>query len=58
MFAPAIGIAEDPVTGKRKRSPGRISGAFNILQEEDAPCFDFDILQGEAIKRDGTMRSC
>ena len=28
---------------------------FNILQDEDARCFDFDIMQGEAIKRDGTM---
>ena len=25
------------------------------LQNQNERCFDFDILQGEAIKRDGTM---
>ncbi len=55
MFAPAIGIAEDPVTGNANGPLGAYLVHFNILQEEDAPCFDFDILQGEAIKRDGTM---
>ena len=27
----------------------------SILQDNAASCFDFDIMQGEAIKRDGTM---
>ena len=55
MFAPAIGIAEDPVTGNANGPLGAYLVHFNILQDEDARCFDFDIMQGEAIKRDGTM---
>lgn len=55
MFAPAIGIAEDPVTGNANGPLGAYLVHYNILQNEDEPCFDFDILQGEAIKRDGTM---
>lgn len=55
MFAPAIGIGEDPVTGNANGPLGAYLVHFNIFQDADARCFDFDILQGEAIKRPGTM---
>lgn len=55
MFAPAIGIAEDPVTGNANGPLGAYLVHYNILQNENERWFDFDILQGEAIKRDGTM---
>ena len=56
MFAPAIGIAEDPVTGNANGPLGAYLVHYNILQNEKERCFDFDILQGEAINRDGTMQ--
>lgn len=55
MFAPAIGIAEDPVTGNANGPLGAYLVHYNILQNENEQSFDFDILQGEAIKREGTM---
>lgn len=55
MFAPAIGIAEDLVTGNANGPLGAYLVHYNILQNENDECFDFDIIQGEAIKRDGTM---
>lgn len=55
MFAPAIGIAEDPVTGNANGPLGAYLVHFNIMQDINNKCFDFDILQGEAIKRDGIM---
>lgn len=55
MFAPAIGIAEDPVTGNANGPLGAYLVHFDILQDKNSKCFDFDILQGEAIKRDGFM---
>lgn len=55
MFAPAVGIMEDPVTGNANGPLGAYLVHFNILQDEKSDCFDFDILQGEAIKRDGRM---
>lgn len=55
MFAPAIGIAEDPVTGNANGPLGAYLVHYNILQDADEPCLDFDILQGEAVKRDGTI---
>ena len=57
MFAPAIGIREDPVTGNANGPLGIYMVHFGIcpeLQHED--CFDFEILQGEAIHRDGGMK--
>ena len=48
MFAPAIGIAEDPVTGNANGPLGAYLVHFNILQDEDARCFDFDIMQGRS----------
>jgi PhzF family phenazine biosynthesis protein len=56
MFAPAIGIAEDPVTGNANGPLGAYLVHFGIcrgLWEEDK--FAFSILQGEAIHRDGGM---
>lgn len=55
MFAPAIGISEDPVTGNANGPLGAYLVHYNLYQDENSPYFDFDILQGEAIKRDGTM---
>ena len=55
MFAPAIGIAEDPVTGNSNGPLGAYLVHYNILQDADEPCLDFDILQGEAVKRDGII---
>lgn len=55
MFAPAIGISEDPVTGNANGPLGAYLVHYNILQKRDETSFQFDILQGEAIKRDGTM---
>ena len=56
MFAPAIGIAEDPVTGNANGPLGAYLVHYNILQNPEEKYFDFSIMQGEAIKRDGTMR--
>ena len=56
MFAPAIGIAEDPVTGNANGPLGIYLVHFGIcrgLEKEDR--FDFKIRQGEAIGRDGGM---
>lgn len=55
MFAPAIGISEDPVTGNANGPLGAYLVHFDILQDSESDSFDFDIIQGEAIKRDGTM---
>ena len=56
MFAPAIGIAEDPVTGNANGPLGAYLVYYHILQNPKESCFDFSIMQGEAIHRDGTMR--
>ena len=55
MFAPAIGIAEDPVTGNANGPLGAYLAHYNILQNPEEQFFDFTSMQGEAIKRDGTM---
>lgn len=57
MFAPAIGILEDPVTGNANGPLGVYLVHYGIcksLETEDK--LSFLILQGEAIKRDGGMR--
>lgn len=57
MFAPAIGISEDPVTGNANGPLGIYLvhfGICKVLQSEDE--LSFSIRQGEAIKRDGGMR--
>ena len=56
MFAPAIGISEDPVTGNANGPLGAYLVHFGILQDDTMDSFDFNIMQGEAIKREGTMR--
>ena len=56
MFAPAIGIAEDPVTGNANGPLGAYLVYHHILQNPQEKYFDFSIMQGEAIQRDGTMR--
>ena len=57
MFAPAIGIAEDPVTGNANGPLGIYLVHFGICQElADKGVFDFSIIQGEAIHREGTMQ--
>lgn len=55
MFAPASGIVEDPVTGNANGPLGAYLVHYDILQNDNKNSFDFDIIQGEAIKRDGTM---
>ncbi|MCR4690541.1 MAG: PhzF family isomerase [Lachnospiraceae bacterium] len=57
MFAPAIGILEDPVTGNANGPLGAYLVHFGIcrqLETENELCFT--IRQGEAIKRDGGMK--
>ncbi|MGD1820181.1 MAG: PhzF family isomerase [Pleomorphochaeta sp.] len=57
MFAPAIGINEDPVTGNANGPLGIYLVHFGItknLEKENE--LSFSILQGEAIKRDGGMQ--
>ena len=57
MFAPAIGIKEDPVTGNANGPLGIYMVHFGICSElQHAECFDFEIVQGEAIHRDGGMK--
>lgn len=57
MFAPAIGINEDPVTGNANGPLGAYLVHYGILKElhgEDK--FTFSIIQGESIKRAGGMK--
>lgn len=57
MFAPAIGIKEDPVTGNANGPLGVYMVHFGICPElQTADHFDFLIRQGEAIHRDGGMK--
>lgn len=56
VFSPAIGINEDPVTGNANGPLGIYFVHYGIckdLEKEDS--LDFDIIQGEAIRRDGGM---
>ncbi len=54
MFAPAIGINEDPVTGNAN---GPLGGYLiqNKIVEPDGECFEFNGGQGEAINRFGVV---
>ncbi|WP_347560953.1 PhzF family isomerase [Clostridium sp. JN-1] len=57
MFAPAIGISEDPVTGNANGPLGMYLVHYGICKSlETQNELSFLILQGEAIKRDGGMR--
>lgn len=54
VFSPAIGIAEDPVTGNANGPLGAYMVHYNLCQKQTG-AFDFDIMQGEAIGRAGSM---
>lgn len=54
MFAPAIGIYEDPVTGNANGPLGAYLVHFG-LYEKNCDLFSFTAIQGEAIHRTGKM---
>jgi PhzF family phenazine biosynthesis protein len=54
MFAPAIGINEDPVTGNANGPLGAYLVHFGIVETKN-DVFTFTAMQGEAIHRTGTM---
>lgn len=54
MFAPAIGISEDPVTGNANGPLGAYLVHFG-LADNTRNEFSFEAVQGEAIGRTGTM---
>ncbi len=54
MFAPAIGINEDPVTGNANGPLGAYLVHHNLVKHNDS-LFKFKVKQGEAIKRPGTI---
>ena len=57
MFAPAAGVAEDPVTGNANGALGAYLVYYRIAKHlETKNNLSFAILQGEAIKRMGGMR--
>ncbi|MBN2898454.1 MAG: PhzF family isomerase [Clostridia bacterium] len=55
MFAPAIGITEDPVTGNANGPLGAYLIHYGLVTHE-GDHFSFKALQGEAIKRPGVVR--
>lgn len=54
MFAPAIGIPEDPVTGNANGPLGAYLAKLNLLPVANGE-LSFTAVQGEAIRRRGTM---
>lgn len=54
MFAPAIGITEDPVTGNANGPLGAYLAKLGLLPVVDGK-LSFTAVQGEAIRRKGTM---
>lgn len=54
MFAPAIGVNEDPVTGNANGPLGAYLVHFGIY-ESNSDIFSFTAIQGEAIHRTGKM---
>lgn len=54
MFAPAIGINEDPVTGNANGPLGAYLIHYGLVMH-DSSQFAFKVIQGEAIGRAGTM---
>lgn len=54
MFAPAIGINEDPVTGNANGPLGAYLVHYNIVKHNNS-IFKFRAMQGEAIKRTGII---
>lgn len=53
MFAPAIGIAEDPVTGNANGPAGYYLYVHNKLNLSDSNTIRYRALQGEAIQKPG-----
>lgn len=56
MFAPAIGIPEDPVTGNANGPLGGYLVQNNLVDHEEDGVFEFLGRQGEAIGRPGVVR--
>lgn len=54
MFAPAIGISEDPVTGNAIGPMGAYLVKYNLVKH-NGKFISFKSLQGEKIKREGTV---
>lgn len=54
MFAPAIGINEDPVTGNANGPLGAYLIHYGLAESHER-LFTFQVMQGEAIGRAGTM---
>ena len=54
MFAPAIGISEDPVTGNANGPLGAYLFKYDKIEIVDGKCM-YTIKQGEAIGRKGYM---
>lgn len=54
MFAPAIGINEDPVTGNANGPLGAYLAHHNLVKHNNS-LFKFKALQGETIKRKGII---
>jgi len=54
MFAPAIGINEDPVTGNANGPLGAYLVHYNLIKHNNS-MFKFKAKQGEAIKRAGII---
>lgn len=54
MFAPAIGINEDPVTGNANGPLGAYLVQHNLVNHNNAS-FKFKAMQGEAIRRSGII---
>jgi Predicted epimerase, PhzC/PhzF homolog len=54
MFSPASGINEDPVTGNANGPLGAYLVKYNLVPTS-GDLFEFSIVQGEKIKRPGTM---
>lgn len=55
MFAPAIGIAEDPVTGNANGPLGAYLVHYGLYGKGERE-FSFEAVQGEAIGREGRMQ--
>lgn len=55
MFAPAIGIAEDPVTGNANGPLGAYLVRHRVVEAPKDDVFRFRIRQGEALGRPGGM---
>ena len=55
MFAPAIGIPEDPVTGNASGPLGAYLIEHGWADLGPDRCFSFEVRQGEALGRPGSV---